>query len=399
MTLPEELTRMTKLLELLGNPEKKLKAIHIAGTNGKGSTAYMISSILEKAGYTVGLYTSPHLEEYYERIQIWDGNHSMIPADKYEELELLVDMAADSIKELGELHTFEKITAIAYLYFAERLPDYVVLECGLGGRLDSTNTIEKPLVSVITQIGLDHTEQLGKTIFKVAREKAGIIKPNVPVVSHVKDMSLQQIIAKVASENNSECVDASQYRSKFKKYKLAMMGMHQVDNAATAVMAIKTAGIEVSEDNIVDGLATAINPGRFEMIGENPCWILDGAHNPDAMKAALETFKFVRKNKKFEKTLVIFGCMRDKNYVRMIQLIHEYTRGADIATVDIGDSRAEDSVVLGKRFANIGHERVCYESVQEAYDEVKSMDYDNVLVIGSIYLIGAMRKILFKEGN
>lgn len=398
MATLDGLDRMTKLLELLGNPEKDFKVFHIAGTNGKGSTAIMIASILEEAGYSVGLYTSPHLEEYYERMQLWNGVHEMISPEKYAELEAVVNEAADKITELGDLHIFERLTAMAYLYFAELKPDYVVLECGLGGRLDSTNTIEAPLVSVITQIGLDHTEQLGRTIFKIAREKAGIIKPGVPVVTQPADMTAQQIFSKVAQENNSPWTDASQFRSGFKKYELGMMGMHQVDNAATAVTAIKVAGVEVSEEAIENGLANAVNPGRFEILGEEPCWILDGAHNPDAIKATLETFRFVQRNKKFQKTLVVFGCMRDKNYVRMIQLIHEYARGCSIATVDIGETRAEDSTVLGERFANIGHECVCYESVQEAYDSIKAADYDSVLVIGSIYLVGAMRKILFKEG-
>lgn len=405
MATSDGLYRMTRLLEVLGDPGKDLRAIHIAGTNGKGSTAIMIASVLEKAGYSVGLYTSPHLEDICERIQIYDGDHRMISAEDFGRLEQTVMKAADSIADelhpetgeaLGRLHYFEKLTAIAYLYFSELSPDYVVLECGLGGRLDSTNTLEKPLVSVITRIGLDHTDVLGKTIFKVAREKAGIIKPGVPVVSQTEELAVKQILEKVAKERGCEFTDSSQVRSKFKKYSLAMQGMHQVDNAATAVCAIRAAGIEVSDEAVKEGLESAVNPGRFEVLGEGPYWILDGAHNPNAVQTVLKTFNFFRRTNKIKKSLIIFGCMRDKNYSLMIQLLHENAGDCDFATVDFGDERTEDPVVLGERFANKGHNCICYDSVQEAYDEVLGQDYECVLIIGSIYLVGAVRELIIK---
>ena len=393
---------MTRLLEVLGNPEKSIKALHIAGTNGKGSTAVMMASVLEAQGYSVGLYTSPHLEVINERIQIWNGEHSMIADDKYAELEAKVDKAAESIagekhpetgEALGALHYFERITAVAYLYYAEEKPDYVVLETGLGGRLDSTNTLEKPLVSVLTQIGLDHTAELGRTIHKVIREKAGIIKPGVPVVAQCNDLTVAQILARTAQEKGCQFVDVSGVKNKYFKYELGMKGSYQLDNAATAVQAIQAAGIEISEDAIAEGLAKAVLPGRFEIIGEEPYWVLDGAHNPDAIKAALDTFaKFIRQ-KKIKKSLVIFGCMQDKNYFSMIQLLNQYTRGCEFVATDFGDERCADPKMLAECFENNGRKCKICNSVEEAYNKAHEQNYECVLTIGSIYLAGAMRKI------
>lgn len=385
---------MNKLLMALGNPEKSFKAFHIAGTNGKGSTSVMIASILEQSGYSVGLYTSPHLEIINERIQIWNGEHQMITDDKFNELASRVDEVAAKTEDGLELHYFERITAIAYLYFGEIVPDYVVLETGLGGRLDSTNTLEKPLVSVITQVGLDHTKELGNTIYKILREKAGIIKPGVPVVSQDRDMTSEKIISGVAAENGCEFYDVARVRNKFRKYELGMKGIHQMDNAATAVMAIRAAGIDVSESAIKDGLKKAVIPGRFEIIKENPCWIIDGAHNPDAVKKACETFDFVRRNKKFKNSLVVFGCMRDKNYFRMLQLLHQNLRDCDFAFVDYGDDRCLEPEVLGELFSEMGHGSIVYDTVSEACNEISEQDYDSVLVLGSIYLAGAVRQIV-----
>ena len=379
---------MNTLLYHLGNPERDFKVLHVAGTNGKGSTCVMIVSILEQAGYSVGLYTSPHLEVINERIQIWNGQHEMIGDAKFNEL-------ADKVDAVGlELHYFERITAIAYLYFQEVKPDYIVLETGLGGRLDSTNTLEKPLVSVITQVGMDHTRELGNTIFKIIREKAGIIKPGVPVVSQNKDMTTEKIISGVAAEKGCEYINVAAVRNKFRKHELGMKGIHQMDNAATAAMAIKAAGIEVTDSDIAEGLKKAVIPGRFEIIRENPTWIIDGAHNPDAVMAAINTFDYVRRNRKFKNSLVVFGCMSDKNYARMLQLLHLNLRNCDYAFVNYGDDRCLDPEVLGEMFSSMGHGCMIYETVQEACDEIAEQDYDSVLVLGSIYLAGAVRQII-----
>lgn len=405
MANSDGLYRMNKLLEVLGNPEKAIRALHIAGTNGKGSTAVFMASILENAGYRVGLYTSPHLEVYNERIQLWDGDHHMIDDAAYSRLEMRVNSAGRSIeneinpdngKPVGELHFFEKITAIAYLYFAEINPDYVVLECGLGGRLDSTNTLEHPLVSVLTQIGMDHTDQLGRTIFKIIREKAGIIKPGVPVVTQSNDMTSLQIIHSIAEDKGCKCYDVVTERRKFRKYALGMKGIHQLDNAVAAVLAIRAAEIEVSENSIEEGLRKAVIPGRFEVLSESPYWIIDGAHNPDAIRTTIETFNFFKKDKKFKKTLVLFGCMNDKNYVRMVQLLHLNLSDCDYVTVDFDEERGASAETLATHIVNCGHECVICESVDEAFQIARDKDYECVLTIGSIYLAGAMRDKILK---
>lgn len=405
MAASDGLYRMKRLLEVLDHPEDGIKALHIAGTNGKGSTAVFMAAVLEATGYTVGLYTSPHLEVYNERIQIWNGEHRMIDDDDYSRLESQVNAAESEIRAdinpetgdlIGDLHFFEKITAVAYLYYAETKPDYVVLECGLGGRLDSTNTLEHPLVSVLTQIGLDHTEQLGRTIFKIIREKAGIIKAGVPVVTQSDNLAEQQIIHGIAKEKGCNYVDVADHKKDFHKYALGMKGSYQLDNAATAVLAIKAAGIEISDKAVEEGLKKAVIPGRFEVLSEKPYWIIDGAHNPDALSAAIDTFNSYKREKKIAKTLVLFGCMNDKNYVRMIQLMHQNFRNCDFMTVDFDNERGASAEMLAQYITECGHECMICDSVDEAFELASSQNYECVLTIGSIYLAGAIRNKFLK---
>ena len=388
MAVSDGLDRMKTLLRALGDPEQGLKLIHIAGTNGKGSTAVMIASILETAGYKVGLFTSPHLETECERLQIWDGSHRMISAEHLEELKQRIFSTEVPEKEL---HVFEVYTAAAYCWFAEENVDYAVMECGLGGRLDSTNTIEKPLVSVITHISLDHTSELGSTIIKIANEKAGIIKRGVPVVSQSPEMMVSNVLRKRAEEKDCSFIDASEYFSRYRAYKLSMAGEHQIRNAATAAEAVKAAGIPVSDDAVRTGLEKAVLPGRFELIGEKPYFIVDGSHNPDAVEELCNTFTdFARKNK-IKRTLVIFGCMKDKNYGRMIQLLTGRLRGCNYAAVSAGSDRSEEAELIGKAFVSAGKSCICFDSVREAFDNAVSSSYECVLITGSIYLAGAMR--------
>lgn len=391
------LDRMKALLSALGNPEADFRAIHIAGTNGKGSTAVMTASILEEAGYTVGLYTSPHLEDECERVQIWDGNHHMIEQARFDELK-------DRVRAIEEKATvFEVYTAAAYLYFAEKQPDYVVLETGLGGRLDSTNTITKPLVSVITQVGLDHTAELGNTIFKIAYEKAGIIKPGVPVVSQTPDLNVKNIIKRTAAENGCEFIDVSAVFDRYTGVELSMKGEHQIRNAATAAEAIRAAGIEVSEEAVSIGLATAYLPGRFEVLNEDsagsgePFFIIDGAHNPDAAEALTHTLTAFAREHKLKRIFVIFGCMKDKNYTRMIQLLTTNMKGCTYATAAVDYGRAEEPDRLGEVFAACGKGCIVCESAAEAYELSKDGKYGCVLVTGSIYLAGELRSLYLQD--
>ena len=403
------LERMKALLAALGDPEAGFRAIHIAGTNGKGSTAVMTASILEEAGYSVGLFTSPHLEDECERVQIWDGTHRMIEQAELDSLKERVYSVEEDVKktlhnaelEYGKLTVFEVYTAAAYLYFAKEQPDYVVLETGLGGRLDSTNTLEKPLVSVITQVGLDHTAQLGNTIFKIAREKAGIIKPGVPVVSQTGDLNTKNIFRRMAAENGSEFIDVSEVADSYRKYELAMKGGHQTRNAATAVEAIKAAGIEVSEEAIENGLANAWLPGRFEILndepGEEPVFIIDGAHNPDAVSELVKTYEAFSRTNKIKRTLVIFGCMKDKNSVRMVQLLTGGLKGCSYAAAAVDYERAEDPERIGELIAGCGHGCMVLESTREAYEYAKDSAFQCILTTGSIYLAGEMRTLFMKD--
>ena len=391
------LDRMNALLSALGNPEADFRAIHIAGTNGKGSTAVMTASILEEAGFTVGLYTSPHLEDECERVQIWDGTHHMIEQDRFNELK-------DRARAVEENATvFEIYTAAAYLYFAEMKPDYVVLETGLGGRLDSTNTLEKPLVTVITQVGLDHTAELGSTIFKIAHEKAGIIKPGVPVVSQTPDLNVRNVFRRTAAEKGSEFIDVSAMYDKYRGMELSMKGEHQIRNAATAAEAIRAAGIEVSDEAVAIGLANAYLPGRFEILngesagGGEPFFIIDGAHNPDAIGALTETLAAFAREHKIKRIFVIFGCMKDKNYTRMIQLLTGNMRGCTYATAAVDYGRAEDPERLGEIFAACGKRCIVCDSAAEAYEISKDGNYECVLVTGSIYLAGELRSLYLQD--
>ena len=391
------LERMNTLLSALGNPEADFRAIHIAGTNGKGSTAVMTASILEEAGFTVGLYTSPHLEDECERVQICDGTHRMIDQAHFDELK-------DRVRSIGEKATvFEVYTAAAYLYFAEVKPDYVVLETGLGGRLDSTNTLEKPLVTVITQVGLDHTAELGNTIFKIAHEKAGIIKPGVPVVSQTPELNIKNVFRRTAAERGCEFIDVSAVFDKYRGYELAMKGEHQIRNAATAVEAVRAAGIEVSDEAVRIGLADAYLPGRFEVLNEEtagdgePFFIIDGGHNPDAIAALTDTFGAFIREHKIKRSLVIFGCMKDKNYTRMVQLLTGNLRGCAYATAAVEYGRAEDPERLGEVFAACGRGCIVCESAAEAYEISKENKYECVLVTGSIYLAGELRSLYLQD--
>ena len=405
---------MKALLKELGSPEEGLRAFHVAGTNGKGSVSVMIASILEEAGYSVGLYMSPHLEDECERVQLWDGTHRMIEQERFDELKGRVLAAGENVKktlhnegrESGRLTVFEVYTAAAYLFFKEIQPDFVVLETGLGGRLDSTNTLEKPLVSVITQVGLDHTAELGNTIYRIAREKAGIIKPGVPVVSQSPDLNIKNILRRTAEEKGCSFTDASLTLDEYRSYALAMEGEHQIRNAATAAEAVKAAGMDVPESAVKAGLAKAGLPGRFEILnrekalqGKEPFYIIDGAHNPDAAAALAAAYNSFARRQRIKRTLVIFGCMKDKNYARMIQLLTQDLKGCRYAAAAVDYGRAEDPERLAEVFAACGRGCIACDSVVEAYQIARQGNFECVMVTGSIYLAGDFRRLYLQDHN
>jgi dihydrofolate synthase/folylpolyglutamate synthase len=342
-----KLDRMRQLLAAVGDPHLALKAVHIAGTKGKGSTAAMIAAVLMKAGYTTGLYTSPHLERIEERVAI-DG--AICPEARLVALAARLQEAVDRIGETDGGPTFFEITtALAFLHFAESKVDAAVLEVGLGGRLDSTNVC-RPEVTVITSISFDHMRQLGNTLAAIAGEKAGIIKPDVPVISGVVRDEPQQVIAERAREAHSplyqrgvdfgftrrlssaaaaEVIDYWESRkdglenssAEIRDLALAMPGEHQAANAACAVAAVlrlNERGWEISEEAIRTGLAIARCPARIELLSGQPAVVLDVAHNPASIAALLDVLD---ERLPGRRKVLIFASSKDKDYAAMLRLV------------------------------------------------------------------------------
>lgn len=397
MSSESGLKRFEYLLELLGSKQDTLRYFHVAGTNGKGSTSRMIASILEHAGYSVGLYTSPHLEIPRERIQVWDGEHQMISESDFDRLSSQIENLELRLKtELhGELHWFEKLTAIAFCYFAEAGVDYVVLEAGLGGRLDSTNIIKQPIVSVITQIGMDHTEYLGNTILKIASEKAGIIKPGVPVVCQNEDLLVRNCLARVARENNSSLIYPSDADTSLNQFSKHFGSSFMKKNARAAVLAIKAAELEISDEIILEALLDFPNPGRFEELGTNPSFVIDAAHNEDGIEAIVKTYKSYRRSNRFHNNTIIFACQADKAYSKMIAILARELQGTRFIASRSSNSRALEPSIIVKEFNKHGIDCELTDSSWEAFLNSIQGSPDSVFALGSIYMIGEIRKLYF----
>lgn len=318
------LERISELCERLGNPEKKLKFVHVAGTNGKGSFCSMLDSVLRAAGYKVGLYTSPYIREFNERMRV-DGKNI--------ENETLADIT-ERVRPIAEAMTdkpteFELITAIAFQYFYEAGCDVVILEAGMGGRLDSTNVIRAPYLSVITGIALDHTDYLGDTVEKIALEKAGIIKDTSPILYGGEDDSAREVIREVARErastfydvdykrieNLTSTLDGSEFDFEcYKGIKINLLGLYQPKNAAlvlSAVNILNKVGLKISPDAVRLGLSVAKWPARFEIICRDPLVIFDGAHNPQGISSAVASIQHYFGD---EKVFVLTGVLRDKDH-------------------------------------------------------------------------------------
>ncbi len=318
------LERIGELCEKLGHPEKKLKFIHVAGTNGKGSFCSMLESVLRAAGYKTGLYTSPYIREFNERMRVMGEN---IKCDTLADITSRVKPIADSMTDKPT--EFELITAIAFQYFYEAGCEVVVLEAGMGGRLDSTNIIREPLLSVITGIALDHTDYLGDTVEKIAAEKAGIIKDSSPILYGGEDDSARDVIKAFAIDRKSRFYDIDYGDIKnlnsdltgstfdFKsheKIKIRLLGLYQPKNAAEVLCAIdilRDRGLIISEEAVRSGLAAAEWQARFEIISKEPLIIFDGAHNPQGISSAAQSIKHYFKDKK---VYVLSGVLRDKDY-------------------------------------------------------------------------------------
>jgi dihydrofolate synthase/folylpolyglutamate synthase len=301
-----KLDRVKEALERLENPQNLLKYIHVAGTNGKGSTCTMMASILQEAGYKVGLYTSPHIFEYTERIKI---NGQEISKDDF--IQLFEEVSSLNV----QLTEFEILTVMMFLYFKRNNVEIVVLETGMGGRFDATNVIKENLCSIITQIDLDHTDRLGKTKDDIAFEKAGIIKQNCPIIT---SMGYEAIRDK-ADEVNAMLLFSSPYVPQLFVESLALKGLHQIENLALVLTAINYLFKDIDEATIQRGLMKVKNPCRFEYFPEKNL-IIDASHNPNGIKALRDNLDYYFPN---SKRRFVFGCLKTKDYPKMMSLLFQ----------------------------------------------------------------------------
>ncbi|MDF2616277.1 MAG: folC [Sedimentibacter sp.] len=407
------LERGMRLKELLGNPQDSYKIIHVAGTNGKGSTCNMIHDVLAESGYKTGLFISPHLEDFTERIQI-----NKVPIDTESLVRITQDVKEkiDIMHEegFGEFTEFEVVTAIGFKYFQEQNIDVLVLEVGMGGRHDASNVVKDSIVSVITSISLDHTEYLGNTLAEIAWEKAGIIKENSNVVIYPQQDEIVEVIVEEAKKKNSKAYLANpeniriiksdltgqvfEYLKKdvfnLDELKINFLGEHQIYNVATVLLAlevIKKAGFNITEKSIISGLEESRYPGRFEVISENPVVILDGAHNING----IEYFaKAVTCNFKEKKITLFYGMLKDKNPESVLSYLFPISK--KIYTITPNSPRAMSSHEMAEMIRkHTDVETVALNNSEDIIDIIDNMDKDEVAAfVGSLYMIGEVRTII-----
>ncbi|KPU42224.1 folylpolyglutamate synthase [Oxobacter pfennigii] len=405
------LQRINKLLEYMGNPEKELKCIHIAGTNGKGSITTMISDILAECGYRVGVYTSPYLQRFSERIRI---NEAEITNEDIARLTTEIAPIVDRIISEGLEHPteFEIITAMMFKYFKEKNVDYAVLEVGLGGRLDSTNVIN-PVLAVITSIDFDHMSVLGNTLGEIAGEKAGIIKENGTVVIYPQQKEAHDVIKKTCIDKNARLIEVKEEGINLKSYSMDgqvfdtefedetlkdihinLLGEYQLLNAKTAIAsakALQELGINISKECIYNGLRKSKWPGRLEVMKKSPIILLDGAHNLQGIKS-LE--KAVRKYFDYKRLIAVMGILSDKQVEDMCEVFMPL---ADvIVTVTPDSDRALPAEELSKIARKYCDTVITGESIEAAFKKVMAMAQpdDMVVFCGSLYMIGHVRTLV-----
>lgn len=397
------------LLNMFDNPQEKLKIIHVAGTNGKGSTCAMISEILQRSGYNVGKFISPHLEKYNERFAI--NGIDISDDDLTEEIEKVKEKVELLFKSSDEYFSFfELITVACFNYFYRKKVDILVLEVGLGGRLDATNIITKPLLSVITSIALEHTEYLGDSIEKIAWEKGGIIKDNCPVVLYCQSEEVYNVINGICKEKNAPLYYTDNYNVtiyeesyektifstcneliKYDKISLALIGDYQIYNACNvliAVEAMRAQELDISRKSVLEGLENAKINGRMEIVCKNPMVILDGAHNTDGISRLRDYLKRAGENKKI--TLLI-GILSDKGYKEMINMLYPYVES--IIITQPHNKRGLDCDKLAEALDE--RSKIC--SVESdyaaAYKKALEITEDVLICTGSLYLVGDLRKL------
>ena len=402
------IVRSQELLERLGNPQDKLKFVHVAGTNGKGSVCACLSKILTAAGYQVGLFVSPHLKRFNDRIYF---NGIEIGDEDFARLASWIRTQAETMEDAPTV--FEIMTAMGMLYFAEKQCDLVMLEVGMGGRLDSTNVIRTPEAAVITSIGLDHTKELGDTLEKIAGEKGGIIKTGGTVVVDGSNTSVMSVFEKICQEKGASLVkscpeqiqnvvlspvgEVFDYKD-LKELPLSLTGVYQMNNAAVVietVRVLKQKGYRIDETALRKGLSEVYWPGRFERLHEQPTFLVDGSHNPDGIRALLKSLRSYFPNKKIR---FLLGILSTKDVSTMLQLIEPLAE--EIGVIMPPSEKAMDNERMAQQISRECAVRTtAFDSIEEG---VRSMienaeKEDVICATGSLYSIEEIRTCANRE--
>lgn len=409
----KDLNRMNRLLQELNNPHLDLNVIHVAGTNGKGTTCAYLASTLTEAGFNVGLYTSPHLETIHERLRINGENISTEDLTRLtEQIKPILDKLEADLNE--RYYSFELLTAIAFLYFKEKQVDFLVLETGVGGKIDATNVVPKPLVSIITSIGFDHTHVLGHTLEDITRHKAGIIKKGVPAVVGPLEPGLTDIIREVSNDldseltvvdiGNIEVIDQTLDRQSFKYcddviLSTKLIGNHQLINTALAYEALKIIQSiypTLTNEKILSGLDSAFWAGRMQKLMDRPLVILDGAHNEIGVKALRRSIDFYFPN---QKITFFAGMMVEKDYQKMFNLLADVSNAFHLISPDLTRGFNVQEVV--NDLNNKGFAADSVESLEAILDYIENKaDKDEIIIVfGSLYLVGDFLKLYHTKYN
>lgn len=401
------LSRTRELLDRLGRPQDSLRFVHVAGTNGKGSVCAMLASVLKSAGYKTGLYTSPYITVFNERMSV---NGAPIPDAAL--AALTAEIAPHALAMEDAPTEFELVTALAFQYFKTQGCDLVVLETGLGGRLDSTNVIENPLCAVITNIGLDHTRELGETLEEIAAEKAGIIKDSRPTVAYALPGSVQAVLAARCQEKAAPLItaDFSRIRSisdsqegQVFSYRdgaplsLPLLGAHQLKNAAVALETIEVLrgeGFDIPQKAVEEGLSATFWPARFEILSRSPYFIVDGGHNPQCAETVVENLlRYFPDTRR----VLLFGVLADKDYLTQAGILSE---AADaFVTITPDSPRALSAEALAEALAPLGKPVFAAPNLEGGVQRAMELAGADGLVcsVGSLYTAGRVRRYILKK--
>ncbi|MBR6325701.1 MAG: bifunctional folylpolyglutamate synthase/dihydrofolate synthase [Lachnospiraceae bacterium] len=407
------LERIRELLRRMGDPQDRLRFVHIAGTNGKGSTLAYVSTVLGCAGYRVGRFLSPTIRTYRERIQV--GRQPITKAALCEGLELIQEhIRAMQAEGLGSPSLFEAETALGFWYFLQKGCDIVVLECGMGGEQDATNVVETAVVNVLASITMDHMAFLGDTTAAIAEQKAGIFRRGVPVVTASQLPEVMEVIRRRAEELNAPVHVADAAEAKhvkyglakqtfdykgYKKLEIALAGSYQIDNAVLAVEVIEALREEfkISEQALRKGLRETQWPGRFTVLEKKPVFIADGAHNADAARRLAESLDFYFTNKRI---LFIMGILKDKEYRKIIEITAPYA--AQIFTIRTpGNPRAMDALELAREVREVNPNVTVADSVEEAIEltHLMAAPEDVIVAFGSLSFLGSVLDYFEKKDS